>query len=671
MKNQIDYLDYLNLIETLRHHDFLYYIKCQPEISDYEYDQLYKKLESVEKENPNWVIPSSPTQCIQDSSHSGFEQKMHTAPMLSLANTYNEEEVSDFIDRVKKGLEKEHLEFCCELKMDGLAVSIRYEKGVLVRALTRGDGKVGDDVTHNIKAIQTLPFKLAGSNIPDILEIRGEVFMPKSIFHALNQKKQEKGEELYANPRNAAAGSLKLLDYKEVYARGLKVVGYGIIENSNHQILYQHEVNEYIRGLGIPAFSKQHIARTKSLGEIFDFANRIEKERPHLDFDIDGIVIKLDSFKMQDQLGFTAKIPRYAVAYKFHAEQATTQVEAITLQVGRTGVVTPVAELKPVFLAGSTISRATLHNFEELKRKDIRVHDFVTIEKGGDVIPKVVEVDLSKRTQQSVPFEIPTRCPSCHHELQQLIGEVAIKCVNHDDCPMQNLRKLIFFASKDGLDIEDLGKKVVEKLVEMHFVKSFSDFFKLTKEQLLHIPGFQEKSASNLMNSLKNAKKVTLAKFLSALGIPHVGKQIAELLAHDFKTIENLKSAKQDQLLKLDGIGEKVADAVFQYFNDEGHQIEINEMIQCGLEIENENDSNINEQIFHGKIFVVTGTLTQFKRSEIEELLKKLGAKVASSVSKQTDFVLYGEEAGSKLLKAKTLGVKTINETEFLKLILN
>lgn len=668
MNTNFQYKDYLELIETLRHHDFLYYIKCQPEISDYQYDMLYKKLLEIEKAHSDWVLPSSPSQSIQDSTHSGFKQQLHTAPMLSLANTYSFDEVQDFIQRVKKGLERDEVVFSCELKMDGLAVSIRYEKGILVRALTRGDGKVGDDVTHNIKAIATLPFQLKGDNPPAVLEIRGEVFMPRSVFHSLNEKKKELGDELYANPRNAAAGSLKLLDYKEVYARQLKVVGYGIIEDSSQKIKFQHEVNGYLRSLGIPGFSETHISLAKGVDEIFEFANSIEKERPRLDFDIDGIVIKLDSLKLQDVLGFTAKIPRFAVAYKFHAEKAVTTIEGITLQVGRTGVITPVAELKPVFLAGSTISRATLHNFEELARKDIRIHDTVTIEKGGDVIPKVVEVDLEKRLKNSHSYHAPEHCPSCHHRLEKDHKLVAIFCPNHEECPMQNLRKLIFFASKDGMDIENLGKKVVEKLVDMDFVHSLKDFYRLTKEDLLTIPGFQEKSASNLVESIQGSKNTTLGKFLVAIGIPHVGKQMADVLASEFKTYENLVKASKQDLLKIEGVGEKVADSILEYVQDEGHVIEIQELLDLGLTFAKEIEKDKKDQILAGKTVVVTGTMEEFSRKGIEDFLKNLGAKVAGSVSRKTDFVVYGQEAGSKLDKAKALGVKTYNEKEFLEL---
>lgn len=664
MKKATDYQDYLELINTLRHHDFLYYIKCQPEISDFEYDKLYRQLIEIEGQNPKWIISSSPTQSIQDSMHVGFKQQLHTSPMLSLANTYSKEEVEDFIKRVKKGLEKENVSFCCELKMDGLAVSIRYEKGVLTRALTRGDGKVGDDVTHNIKAIASLPFQLVGNNIPDILEIRAEVFMPKSVFDELNHKKRQKGEELYANPRNAAAGSLKLLDYKEVYARKLQVVGYGIIEDSNRKISCQHEVSNYIKNFGIPAFSNNHSVLCHDVQEIFVFANRVEKERAILDFDIDGIVIKLDSLQMQDLLGFTAKIPRFAVAYKFHAEKALTQIKEITFQVGRTGVITPVAELDPVFLAGSTISRATLHNFEEIQRKDIRLNDFVIIEKGGDVIPKVLEVDLSKRTHDSTPLKIPTHCPSCHHLLHKDEKLVALRCLNHENCPMQNLRKLIFFASKDGMDIENLGKKVVEKLIQLGFVHSIADFFKLTKDQLLQIPGFQEKSADNLMQSIEQAKEKNLDKFIAAIGIPHVGKQMAELLAQEFHSIHDLEKATKDQLMNLDGVGEKVADAIVEYFKDQGNIIEIDEMIDLGLKLKKVKINQQENLPFSGKIIVITGSLEKFSRKEAEEYLKSLGAKVSSSVSKQTDYLIYGEDAGSKLEKARKLGVQCLSEIE-------
>ncbi len=664
------YEDYLKLIDQLRHHDFLYYIKCQPEISDYAYDQLYRKLLDTEKKHPSWVIPSSPSQSIQDSSHSGFKQKLHTAPMLSLANTYNQEEVEEFIHRVKKGLEKEHVEFCCELKMDGLAVSIRYENGVLVRALTRGDGKTGDDVTHNMKAIATLPFRLKGDSIPKVLEIRGEVFMPRSIFRKLNEEKKRKNEELYANPRNAAAGSLKLLDYKEVYARGLQVVGYGIIEDSDHQVDSQYLVHDRLKSLGIPSFHSEHRLKARSLQEIFEFADRIEKERPTLDYDIDGIVIKLDRIKWQDQLGFTAKIPRFAVAYKFHAEKAETVIEAVTFQVGRTGVITPVAELKPVFLAGSTISRATLHNFDEVKRKDIHIYDQVVIEKGGDVIPKVVEVNRAKRPKQAEPVQEPSLCPSCHHRLQKDHELVALRCLNHEDCPMQNLRKLIYFASKDGMEIEEMGKKVVEKLVESGKLKSFSDFFLLEQEDFLELPGFQEKSARNLYERIQKAKKTTLPKLLGAIGIPHVGKQMADLLAEKFEGLDQLGLASREELLSIEGVGEKVADAILDYFQDAGHKKELKRLIEFGVEIQlPKKKTNRKESLFLDKTVVLTGTLQHFKRKEAEDLLKELGAKVSASVSKSTDYVIYGEEPGSKLDKARLLNVKTLSESEFLKKI--
>ncbi len=665
----MNYQDYIQLIETIRHHDFLYYIKCQPEISDFAYDQLYKQLESLEKEHPSWRLSSSPTQLVKDSVHSGFEQKTHTAPMLSLGNTYSREEVEDFYERVKKGLEKVDQKFCCELKLDGLAVSIRYEKGILVRALTRGDGKMGDDITHNIKAIVTLPFKLKGPSVPDVLEIRGEVFMPKAVFNKLNHEKKKNGEELYANPRNAAAGSLKLLDYKQVYARGLQVVGYGIVVDSSQKIKHQHEVSDYLKGFGIPGFSKEQSVLAYSVDDIFTFANAIEKKRGELDFDIDGIVIKLDSLKDQEILGFTAKIARFAIAYKFHAEKALTEIESITIQVGRTGVLTPVAELKPVFLAGSTISRATLHNFDEVKRKDIRVHDTVWIEKGGDVIPKVVSVDLSKRSAHSTPFQIPTHCPSCGAKVEPTQTEVALRCPNQAECPAQNLRKLIFFVSKDGMDIENLGKKVVEKLIETGLVQTYSDFYKLTKEALLNIPGFQEKSADNLYLSIQKSKDCTLSQFLAALGIPHVGSQLAEILSDHFASLHDLMKASASTLMQIEGVGDKVAHSLEQYFHTPLHRKEIEDLIDQGLQLKKQEKASQDHLIFSGKSFVLTGTLKNYSRAEAEHLIKQLGGKVSGSVSSKTDYVVFGEEAGSKLKKAQSLQVKTLDESAFEKLV--
>ncbi|MFI5334392.1 MAG: NAD-dependent DNA ligase LigA, partial [Chlamydiales bacterium] len=456
--------EYEKLIEEIRKHDRLYFVEARPEISDHAYDLLLKKLEEIEKLHPEWITPSSPSQRISPALTDGFKQVEHTIPMLSLANTYSKEELGDFIKRVHKLLEGREVTFFSELKMDGVAVSVRYEKGLFVRALTRGDGRKGDDITQNMKTIRSIPLKLFGSEIPEILEVRGEVFMPIRVFEMLNYAIKNPDEK-WANPRNAAAGSLKLLDPQEVAQRKLSAVFYGVAEESTHTIETQAEVAPYLEKLGLPVFDREERKLCNSLEEILAFADKIETARHSLAFQIDGVVIKVNEFRYYDLLGMTGKSPRFAVAYKFAAEKAETKICAITVQVGRTGVLTPVAELQPVFLAGSTISRATLHNQEEVERKDIRIGDSVVIEKGGDVIPKVVEVVFTKRPPGTHPWKMPNRCPACGTEVAYVPGEVAVRCPNKM-CGEQRVRRLAHFVGRNAMDIEHMGIRVVEQLVE-------------------------------------------------------------------------------------------------------------------------------------------------------------------------------------------------------------
>ncbi|MGE5196395.1 MAG: NAD-dependent DNA ligase LigA, partial [Anaerolineae bacterium] len=484
---------YLHLIEEIRKHDKLYFVEAHPIISDYQYDQLVKEVEKIEQEHPEWVVFTSPTQRVGTALQKGFKQVAHVSSMLSLANTYSTEELEDFVNRVHKLLERKHVVFCAELKMDGVAVSVRYEKGLFVRALTRGDGKKGDDITANMKTIPSLPLQLFGSHLPDVLEVRGEVFMPHKEFQRLNAQKEEEGEDLWANPRNAAAGSLKLLDPQEVSERGLSTVFYGIAEESPRTIYTQHECHLQLKKWGLPAFNEHQRQLCHDVEEILHFADKIHKMRLKLPFDIDGIVVKVDDLRLHEKLGTTGKAPRFAVAYKFAPEQAKTRVKDITVQVGRTGVLTPVAELEPVFLAGSTISRATLHNQEEIMRKDIRVHDTVIIEKGGDVIPKVVQVELKERPHGTHPWKMPNKCPSCGTRVVYHEEEVAVRCPNAKECPEQIIRRIAFFASKDAMDIGHLGEKNVRQLVEKGFVKTFADIYALDEKDLAKLEGFKEK----------------------------------------------------------------------------------------------------------------------------------------------------------------------------------
>lgn len=658
----VDQSTYLNLIAEIRRHDKAYYLDANPIISDYDYDQLIKQLEEIEKQHPGWVTESSPTKRVGEMATEGFVQVAHTAPMLSLANTYSKSELEDFVKRIHKWTEGAEVDFSVELKMDGVAVSVRYEKGKYVRALTRGDGKKGDEVTANLKTIRSIPLELDLENPPDVLELRGEVFMPHKSFREANQKKEDAGEEPWANPRNAAAGSLKLLDPKEVHQRNLAIVFYGIAEESEGKIHTQTQVHHYLKKCGLPTFADRHQMLVKSIVDILHFASQIEEERKKLGFDIDGIVVKLNDFSMQESLGATGKSPRWAVAYKFAPEQAETRIREISVQVGRTGVLTPVAELEPVLLAGSRISRATLHNQEEIERKDIRVGDTVIIEKGGDVIPKVVRVDVARRPKNSIAWMMPTSCPICNSPVIHREGEVALRCTNAE-CGDQVLRRITYFASKDAMDVEHMGPKVVKQLVEKGLVKSYADIYGLTEEEVSLLDGFKEKSVLNLLSSIGKSKKTTLSRLILSLGIPYVGSGIADLLANYAGDIETLMEITEEELLQIEGIGEKVATSVLAYFENEEHCKEISRLLYLGVSPKKEKTQKGHP--FFGKTFVLTGSLEQFSRSQAAAEIKKRGGKVSSSVSKKTDYVLVGSDPGSKYEKAKELQVSILSEKEF------
>ncbi|CAM0117595.1 NAD-dependent DNA ligase LigA [Rhabdochlamydiaceae symbiont of Dictyostelium giganteum] len=658
------HLMYLQLIQEIQKHDRLYYVEHTPLITDYEYDQLYQQLLLMEKEHPEWVKKSSPTQRVLEKTTEGFRQMSHKVPMLSLQNTYEEEEIVSFIGRIQKILEKDHISFCTELKMDGIAVSLRYEKGVLTQALTRGDGKKGDDVTANIRAIRSVPLALHGENIPEEVELRAEVYMPRSMFQKLNEEKELAGEEPLANPRNAAAGALKLLDPKEVATRGLSIVFYGFAAE-NTCVQFQHQVHTVLKEWGLPVFHPDHFKACSSLEEILSFAAHVEKSRKTFPFDIDGIVIKVDALKLWSLLGSTGKSPRWAAAYKFAPEQAYTQIEDITVQVGRTGVLTPVAELKPVNLAGSCIARATLHNAEEVMRKDIRKGDFVTIEKGGDVIPKVVHVDLTRREEGSLPWTMPKECPSCHGVVVHIPGEVAMRCSNSLRCEEQQIRQIAYFASKDAMDIRHLGEKVVTQLVQKKLIQKASDLYTLSHDDLALLEGFKDKAIHNLLKSIEASKHITLSRFILALGIRYIGEETAEVLAKAAGSIDRLSLMSQEELKNIQGVGEKMAEALIEFFKNPLHQEEVKALLTQGIAPIPPSQITRTDHLFYDKVFVLTGSLQEFSRDEATRLIKERGGKVTGSVSKKTDYVLAGDEAGSKLEKARSLGVLVIEEREF------
>lgn len=658
--------DYHTLSEEIWEHNRRYYVENAPTISDFEYDKLFDKLLKIEEEHPEWIFPGSPTQRVGEIASGGFPLATHRVPMLSLANTYSDEELQEFLKRIERLLHKKSILYLTELKMDGIAISIRYEKGLLVRAVTRGDGRQGDEITANARTIKTLPLQLSGS-YPDVLEARGEVFMPKAAFAALNEYQHASGKPLFANPRNAAGGSLKLLDPKEVAKRGLAISFYGIAELPDEKIESQFEALRYLKQLGLPVVGDFEHCHT--FEEIWAFAKAVEKKRKNLPFEIDGIVVKVDDLATQKKLGITGKNYRWAVAYKFSPEQAETTIHAITIQVGRTGVLTPVAELEPVFVAGSTISRATLHNEDEVRRKDIRIGDYVLIEKGGDVIPKVVEVKKELRPPHTHPWEMPKVCPACGTTVVRCEDEVAVRCPNQAECPAQELKRIIYFTSKGGMDIDHLGEKIVLQLVEKGFVARVSDLYKLTADELFQLKNFKEKAVENVLESLEKSKNVSLAKFLMALGIKHVGAETAELLAEREGSLETIGQMTEEELMNIEGIGPKVAESIVSFFASPENQEEIALLLALGVKPHAQKVKKIEGHPFQGKTFVLTGALQNYTRDTAASLIKERGGKVAGSVSKSTDYVLAGEEAGSKLEKAEKLGIRILSEETFISLL--
>lgn len=652
--------EYLKLLEEIRRHDQLYFKEHQPIVEDYTYDLLVKKAEKIERDHPDWASTTTPTREVGKEATRGFVQEAHSAPMLSLTNSYSKEELIAFVERVEKLLGKKNSAFCSELKLDGVALSLSYRKGELVRALTRGDGKKGDNVTANIGAIASLPKKLKGSNFPETLEVRGEVFIEKKVFQTLNQEREEEGGVLWANPRNAAAGALKLLDPKEVAKRKLAIICYGIAAG-NCDLKEQVEVHRFLAKAGLPVGREDHFTLCSNLEEILTFAERIERERQTLPFEIDGVVVKVNELADYERLGATSKSVRWAIAYKFSPEQAETMIESITVQIGRTGVLTPVATLKPTKLAGSTIARATLHNEEEVMRKDIRVGDQVIIEKGGDVIPKVVRVITEKRGAKTNKWRMPTHCPICGSKVKRLEKEVAVRCPNRQGCGAQNERRIAFFVSKKAMNIDALGPEIIKRLIDAHLISSPSDLYRLRADDLTDLEGFQAKSIANLLTNIKESKKTTLARLIYALGIPGVGERLAELLEESARNIETLATLPPEELCEIEGVGAKLAESIRAYFTDRVHLDEIGELFRLGVELKPMGKKKIDPS-FSGKIFVLTGALEHYTRDQAAELIKERGGKISSSVGKKTDYVVVGSEPGSKFSRAKKLGIEILDE---------
>jgi DNA ligase (NAD+) len=659
------------LREIIREHDHRYYVLAEPSISDYEYDKLIKELEKLEVENPELITPDSPTQRVGKDLTKDFKPVSHQVPMLSLANTYSEEELYDFDRRVKEALPpNEKVEYVVEMKIDGASVSINYVNGYLKTAATRGDGTVGEEITTNIKTIRTVPLKLKKvSALPfnlDNIEVRGEVFMKIEDFIKLNKEREKSGEKLFANPRNSSAGTLKMQDPKIVAKRPLNLFVYTLL-SIQEEFNSQYENLQLLKKLGFNVNPEHKLC--KNIQEVLKECHELEKRRNSLPYEIDGAVIKVNSLKQQKILGSIAKSPRWAVAFKFKAKQEFTYINKINWQVGRTGTVTPVAELEPVFLAGSTISRATLHNFDEIKRKDIREGDKVVIEKGGDVIPKVVSVVLSERKKKLKPTKPPDKCPVCKTPLFKPEGEVAYYCQNIE-CPAQIKGKLEHFASRGAMDIEGLGEALIDLFVEKKFLKTYDDIYDLGKrrEELISIERLGEKSVDNLLEAIEESKRKTFDKVLFAIGIRYVGSGAAKKLAENFGSIDSLISAGEEEISAIHEIGESISKSVHEFFSNKSNLKIIDRLRKHGLKFSLEK-KRVKNTIFTDKTFVITGTLAEYSREEASEIITNLGGKVTSSVSSKTDFLICGGNAGSKLAKAEKLGVKIIKDDEFVKLI--
>lgn len=648
------------LREQLHYHNYRYYVLDDPVIEDSEYDQLMQELIRLESKYPETITPDSPTQRVGHPAAGGFDQVVHRIPLLSLANAFSREELAEFDERVRRWA-GQRVDYVCELKYDGLAVSLTYENGTFARGATRGDGQIGEDVTQNLRTIRSIPLKLAE---PVSLDVRGEVFMPKQAYEILNREREAKGEPLFANPRNAAAGSLRQLDPKITASRRLDIFVYGIGGVSPDQIPTHWECLNRLKELGFKV--SPYNKHCSSIEEVWEYVETWTEQRDSLPFAIDGIVVKVNSLAVQAQLGATAKSPRWAVAYKFPADQAVAQVLDIEVNVGRTGVVTPLAILTPTLIAGSTVSRATLHNEDYVKAKDIRIGDHVVIQKAGDVIPEIVRPLPERRKGDERVFAMPQACPACGQPLQRTPGEAAVRCVNLD-CPAQAYERIIHFASRDAMNIEGLGPAVIKQLIDNQLIENPADLYELTYEQLIQLERFGEKSAQNLLDAIADSKQRTLANLIFALGIRHVGSEVARELAARFGSMERLRKATVEELTAIDTIGAKIASSIVSYFSREENNQLIDRLAALGVNmVENKTEGS---QPLAGLTFVLTGTLEQFSRQEAEEILRSLGAHVAGSVSKNTDYVVAGEKAGSKLAKAQQLGVKILNEQQFIEII--
>ena len=673
------------LSDTIEYHNRRYYILNQPSISDYEFDMLMEELISLEKLFPEYALPSSPTKRVGGDLTKEFPTVRHRYPMLSLSNSYNREEIVDFIKRIEKTID-EQVEFVCELKFDGVSISLTYEDGILTRGVTRGDGAQGDDVTTNVKTIRSIPLKLKG-DYPNFLEMRGEIIMPHDSFRNTNKEREELGLPLFANPRNAAAGTIKLFDSREAANRRLDNYCYYMMsDNIPYETHYESLMAAREWGFNI----SNHIALCKNIDEIEDFINYWDTERKNLPFDIDGIVIKVNSFAQREILGLTAKSPRWAIAYKFKAEQVKTRLLSVDFQVGRHGTITPVANLQPVQLAGTTVKRATLNNADFIKQLDLHYNDIVKVEKGGEIIPKIVGIDVESRNDEQSEVQFIERCPECGAKLIQNEGEAAWYCPNSSGCPPQIKGRIEHFISRKAMNIESLGEGKVQVLFDNNLIKNYADLYDLTYEKMFGLENvvvinddfnlqdspktrkvsFKEKTVNNILKSLQKSKEVPFARVLFALGIKEVGEVTAKILANTLGDIDAIASASVEELQEVNTVGVTIAESIRNFFDKPENIIIIERLKKAGLQFNNEKKAVSESQALAGKSIVVSGVFSSFSRDEIKQLIEYHGGKNSSSISSKTDFLLAGEKMGpEKKKKAEALNVKIINEDEFLKMI--
>lgn len=656
-----------NLRKTLRQYEYEYHVLDNPTVPDSEYDRLFHQLKALELEHPEYLTSDSPTQRVGAKPLSGFSQIRHEIPMLSLDNAFSDEEFNAFVKRIEDRLIvlPKPLTFCCEPKLDGLAVSILYVNGVLTQAATRGDGTTGEDITANIRTIRNIPLQLLTDNPPARLEVRGEVFMPHAGFERLNEYALEHGEKTFANPRNAAAGSLRQLDPNITSKRPLVLNAYGIGIAEGVELPNTHYARlQWLKSIGIPV--NPEIRLCNGTNEVLDFYRDIQNKRSSLGYDIDGTVLKINDIALQNELGFISKAPRWAIAYKFPAQEELTVLNDVEFQVGRTGAITPVAKLEPVFVAGVTVSNATLHNGDEIERLNIAIGDTVVIRRAGDVIPQIIGVLHERRPDNAKPIIFPTNCPVCDSQIIRIEGEAVARCTGGLFCAAQRKEALKHFVSRKAMDIDGVGGKLIEQLVDRELIHTPADLFKLDLTTLTRLERMGAKSAENALNSLEKAKSTTLARFIFALGIREVGEATALNLANHFKTLDALKAADLEQLQQVPDVGEVVANRIFVFWREAHNVAVVEDLIAQGVHWETVEVKEASENLFKDKTVVLTGTLTQMGRNEAKALLQQLGAKVSGSVSSKTDFVIAGDAAGSKLTKAQELNITVLTEEEFL-----